>query len=204
LKDFIERYVTVVVIVASAVTFTFDDAAKSFLQATGYNNNFVSFFPFVRSLYFSLLSYGVLERAHLFYFHALDAFVWLSIIVWGVRLIAGVIFLKQYDDLYQTFFLRARETLPFGRVCPTCVLVAAPFFCMLVIFVMTQPVLLRDPGIAFVIRNYTGVFLFPLPIFYFIFGFFFTHAILLLLWKIFRQHWPGVVLWRESETPRFS
>ncbi|HUD85793.1 MAG TPA: hypothetical protein VMR17_05040, partial [Xanthobacteraceae bacterium] len=66
-------------------------------------------------------------------------------------------------------------------------------------FVTTQPSIILDSDLAFVVRHYPKVYFWSISIMYFCVGFLFFEIFLFCIWKIFRQHWPGTILWHEEE-----
>jgi hypothetical protein len=89
---------------AFVLPFAFEQQADKALRFFGYDNNFVSSFPFIRSLYFHLTSARWIGPLDVGYFHLLDAIVWGSIFVFGTRLLATLVYLKQYDDFFSNAF----------------------------------------------------------------------------------------------------
>jgi hypothetical protein len=182
LNGIIYRYLFPYLCIVFAILLIFAKPLDDLLRPLGYDHDLVSHFPFV--LYSQLISIN--KNAHI-YFHILDVTVWMSVAVWGTRLIAGAIFLKQYDALYLTVSRRLSDT-PLG--------VRYVFYAGVVLFVLaiftiafvpTQPKMLHDPETNFVVSYLPGVFTFLFALMYYVWGFVFTESALFLLWKIFRQ-----------------
>lgn len=191
-------YFSVGPLFAFILLFAFEKQADTALHLFGYDNDFISSFPFIRSLYFHLTSARWIGRLDVGYFHLLDATVWLSLGVWGTWLIAGLAFLKQYDDLFQKRLIllseriRGREVLYYvGWIGLILAPSAITYFSM-------QDKILRDADIVFIIKRLPGLYFYVFAIVYFYNGAFFSTAALIFAWKLFRQKRRGVILWREE------
>jgi hypothetical protein len=179
-----------------AILFLLAKPLDNALRPLGYNDGFVSYFPFVRYLYSHLISFN--ENAHpdIMYFHVLDVTVWMSVAVWGSRLVAGIIFLKQYDYVYWTVSRRLSNILltrghQLRCTLYTSILYVSIFWVLLTPFVITylgvdQKILL-DPVVNFLVSSFPAMFVFLFASLYFIWGFIFTEPALFLLWKVVRQ-----------------
>jgi hypothetical protein len=198
LKDFITKYIFVGVLAASIFLFAVDDLADEGLFLFGYDQQFISTFPFINNLYFALMQTKLVVRPNLAYFHVLDFFVWFSILVWSIRLFAGVVYLKEYDDFYQVILSRLGKRYSgwHSYTATFCLCIA-----LVGVWAITQPDILVDPILSFVIRHFTRLYFVLLANLYFLVGAGVTEAALFVMWKIFRQNRQGVVLW-SAETQR--
>ncbi|MGA9949989.1 MAG: hypothetical protein WBQ24_17200 [Xanthobacteraceae bacterium] len=157
------------------------------LRPLGYDDGFVSYFPFVRYLYSHLISFNENYRPDIIYFHVLDITVWMSIAVWGIRLVTGTIFLKQYDALYLIVSRRLSD-MPLGlRWAFYGGLAWVVLATFAITYVPVQPKMFRDPEINFVVSHFPGAFVFLFASTYYVFGFLLTEPTLFLLWKLVRQ-----------------
>jgi hypothetical protein len=176
--------------------FVFHEQVDSVLWLFGYNADFVSYFPFFRVLFFRLNESVWPGHVSVTYFHVLDLSLWLSLATWGTRLAAGLIFLKQYDDLYRSFSIRLAET-PRGRVrgtwIATILLFPAPFF---ITYALMQPKILNDPEFVFLTTRLPTAYFLGLSVVYFFFASGIVEISLFLFWKVLRQKRRGVVLWQ--------
>lgn len=132
LRRAISRYVFSGTLLAVALAFVFDELANRLLHLVGYSNLFVSSFPPIRNLYFYLSSSGAMESVSIADFHILDIFLWWSIALWALRLVTGLLYLKEHDDLYRVLSNHLAEQYPGGHRLVLYVLAAlaifAPFF----------------------------------------------------------------------------
>lgn len=178
--------------------FVFHQQIDGVLQLLGYDAKFVSYFPFLRTLYARLDASVWLNHVSVTYFHVLDATLWLSLAIWGARLAAGLIFLKQYDDLYLAFSIRTKG-VPRERVyvayAGTLWLFVTPFF---INYALMQPKILNDPEVLFIVTSSPTVYFLSLAVIYFFTAGFVAEVSLFLLWKFLRQKRPGVILWQRS------
>ncbi len=187
LNGIIYRYLFPHLCIVFAILILFAKPLDFALRPLGYDNGFVSYFPFVRYLHSHLISFN--ENAHpdIAYFHVLDLTVWMSVAVWGSRLVAGVVFLKRYDALY-LMVSRRLSKMPLGL---RCAFYAGVAWGVLVTFAITyvpvQPKMLRDPEVNFVISYLPGAFIFLFATAYYVLGFLLTELALFLLWKLVRQ-----------------
>lgn len=166
------------------------------LQAIGYHNDFVSYFPFLRELYSAISQSSRLGPVSTAYFHFLDVVIWPSIAVWGSRFLAGIICLKQYDDFYQ-FFVARLNAIPIGaRLVAYLGFVLFSFAPFGMAYLGHQPTVLNSPLVIMLIRY--RVWFLVCAIVYYCSGFFIAEIWLLVLLKIFRQHWPGAIVWHRN------
>jgi len=118
----------------------------------------------------------------------LEITIWLSIAIWGLRLILGALFLKQYDKFFMTFAepnkLRAYAAL----------IITIP-----VIYVLMDLKLAFGGRSTFMLMKYFPDAYFVLIATLLFWGLRIISANLLFItWKIFRQNWPGIVLWCDD------
>jgi|HubBroStandDraft_4_1064222.scaffolds.fasta_scaffold202123_2 hypothetical protein len=195
LRKIIGRYILGGTFFASAAAFAFATPTNSFLRLIGYNDDFVSDFPAFRSLYFYLSASRVTTTVNIADFHILDVFLWWWIAVLAIRLISGVIFLKQWDDLYQAYSLGLTQCYSRWRLF---LMAVTGILLLFSPFTLTQPRLINDWKFTFLIRHYPQLYFWSVAMVYFVVGFLFVEMLLFGLWKIFRQYWPGVVLWDQN------
>jgi hypothetical protein len=183
---------------ALILMFAFEQMVDNVLWAIGYDTNTVSYFPFLRDLYSHLRASPRIGDLNLTYFHILDIAVSLSILVWGVWLAIGILFLKQYDAYFGVAVPRivaSYERKRFVLYVGWSLMLSSPF---LVTYLLMQPKLTHDPEIAWLITNHPKVLFFILAMMYHFGGFLISFTVLFLAWKIFRDNWPGVVLWHAD------
>jgi len=149
------------------------------LKAIGYGDDFVSSFPFIRSLYSHFLSAGLIEREAIGYFHMLDAVVWISIGVWGTWLFLGVLFLRQYDDSFR--FARDQQVV----ILLGCALLSLS--AAFITYVSTQDKILNDPEFEFFLAHLPTVYFYVLALIYYYTGLFVALGLHFLIWKLCRQ-----------------
>jgi hypothetical protein len=185
-------------IFAILLMFIFEREVDSALELAGYDRNFISYFPFVRNLYFRFVLYyrgaGNLDVAH---FHMLDVTVLLSIVVWGGWLTAGFIFLK-YDNGFQLFCNRVAERFR-GREL---------FLYFSWIFALSGPIILSitprvpvtNPEMLFLLTYIPRLYFFVVAIAYYFFGgFLYSLSILFVVWKVFCQNRPRLVALERAQ-----
>jgi hypothetical protein len=189
------RYILAGTFFTSAAAFAFATPTNNFLRLIGYNDGFVSFFPAFRSLYFYLSASRITTTVNIADFHILDVFLWWWIVILAIRLMSGLIYLKQFDDLYRAYALGLTQRFSRKRLLVNGVMGILLLFSP---FTLTQPQLISDWKFTFLIRHYPQVYFWSIAMAYFIVGYFFVELLLFGFWKIFRQHWPGVILWRQN------
>jgi hypothetical protein len=174
--------------------FIFEQQVDNALGLVGYNGNFVSYFPFVKNMYFHLIAsnrrIANLDVAH---FHMLDVALWLSIVVWGTWLTAGIISLKKYDNAFRLFLPlmseRYRRRLRFMYFSWAFMLLGP------IILSIPPSAPLENPEILFVLANIPRFYFFVIALSYYLCGGFgFSFLILFLIWRFFHQNRPNVVL----------
>lgn len=190
------RYIVGGTFLASALALAFARPTNYLLQLIGYSDDFVSSFPAFRSLYLHLSTSGITQTVNIADFHILDVFLWWWIIVLSIRLISGIVFLKQYDDFYQVYlrglaqrYSRRRRVL--GIVMVIFASFGGPF-------ASTQPRLISDWKFTFLIRHYPQLYFWLVLMGYFIAGLLIVQMCRIVFWIIFRKHWPGVVIWERN------
>jgi hypothetical protein len=165
-----------------AFLFAFDDLVGRVLHSIGYSN-----LVFLSAQYLSVSS--KLPDIKLIDFQVLEIAILLSIGICGLRLLLGVIFLKQYDR----FFLIVSESHR-GKVYGVFILGVTGLWAAAS---MKQHLTLTE----------TFLLIKQMPRAYFIFistiWFWSIWAIsasaLFIIWKMFRQRWPWPVLWRDDQ-----
>jgi hypothetical protein len=189
------RYILGGTFFASAAAFAFATPTNNLLRLIGYNDDFVSYFPAFRNLYFHLTAYRITATVNIADFHILDVFLWWWIVVLAIRLISGVKYLKQFDDFYRAYSLGLTQRYSRLRLF---MYGAMGILLLFSPFTLTQPQLISDEKFTWLIRHYPQVYFWSVAMAYFLVGYFFVEMLLFGLWKIFRQHWPGVVLWDQN------
>jgi hypothetical protein len=164
-----------------ALLFVFDDFIDRVLRLIGYDH-LVLLQP--QYLYLSKR----LTDIRFVDFQVFEITLWLSIAIWGLRLILEAAFLKQYDRFFMTFSepnkLRAYAAL----------IIAIP-----VIYALLDVKLAFAARLTFVLMKY-----FPDAYFVLFATLLFwcmrtiSANLLFITWKIFRQNWPGVTLWCDD------
>jgi len=196
---------------ALALLFGFAKQADNALKIFGDESNFISSFPFIRYLHFRFGLFTWIKPIDIGYFHLLDLTLWISLVFWGIWLALGLIFLRQYDDLFQkrSPLISKSALLPKIALARTPIrYLAMPLYVLALLWFLSLPFsitymiaqdrLLSDPEIVFVINNLTGLFFYFFAILY-CYGISFLAIVFLFLsWKMFRQKWPGVILWHED------
>lgn len=183
-----------------ALMFLFPVQADGLLRLFGYDDNFISFFPFIRNLYLRLTSVPWIGQIDVGYFHLLDVTLWLSIFIWSSWLIIGLFFLRQYDD----FFCRGLSRLADrtrdrgGRVAFYIGSILLFSSAIIVTYASGQDKILRAPEFIFVIKRIPALYFFLVAALYYYTALFWSFTIFTFSWKIFRQKWPGVILWSEE------
>jgi hypothetical protein len=195
LRKIIGRYILGGTFFASAAAFAFATPTNNLLRLIGYNDGFVSYFPAFRNLYFYLTASRITATVNIADFHILDVFLWWWIAVLAIRLISGIAYLKQFDDFYRAYSLGLAQRHSRLRLFIYGVVGILLLFSP---FTLTQPQLINDWKFTILIRYYPQVYFWSVAMAYFIVGYFFIEILLFGLWKIFRQHWPGVVLWHQN------
>jgi hypothetical protein len=189
-----------------ALLFAFDQQLDSVLRLVGYDDNSASYFPFIRDLHSYFVASPSLGHVDIAYFHMLDVVLWLSIAVWGTWFATGIVFIRQYDDFFRVFLYHMSKRHRGRRL----VVYLSWIWVLLIPFVLTfgsmKAKLLRDPQIIFFIARLPKLFFLILAwAYYYCGGLAFSLIALFFIWKIFRQKWPGVVLWRpEMHGEEFS
>jgi hypothetical protein len=170
-----------------AILLVFAKLLDGALRPLGYNDAFVSYFAFVRYLYSHLISFNENYRPYIIYFHVLDITVWISVAVWGIRLVTGVVFLRQYDALYLIVSRRlSKMPLGFRWAFYSSVIWGASAI-LAITYVPVQPEMLRHLEINFLVSYLPAAFVFLFALTYYVSGFLITEAALFLLWKLVRQ-----------------
>lgn len=188
----------VVLGLALVLLFPFEKQLNGVLRLLGYDDNFISSFPFLRHLYSRLTSVPWTASTDVGYFHLLDVVVWQSIVVWGTWLGAGIVFLKQYDDYFQKLPILASERTR-GR--PWVIYlgwILVPLSAAVIAYVCGQEKSLRDPEIVFVLKRFPGFYFWIFATLYYFGAALFAGGALCAIWTIFRQKWPGIALWHEG------
>ena len=193
------RFLLVGGLFALLLMFIFEQQVDNALGLVGYSGNFVSCFPFVKNLYFHLVSsnnrLANLDVAH---FHMLDVALWLSTVVWGIWLTTGIISLKKYDNAFRLFLPLMSERYRGRRT----------FMYFSWIFMLSGPVILSipprtpldNPEILFVLTHIPKFYFLVVALsYYFCGGFGFSLLALFLIWKIFRQNRPSVVFFEGAQ-----
>jgi hypothetical protein len=169
--------------------FVFERQVDSALQLVGYNDNFVSYFPFIGNIYFRLVSSHKLASVDVAYFHLLDVAVCLTVAVWGIWLMLGVIFLNRHGAAVRVGLSYALEGYRGRR----------PLIYFTWIFMLSTPIImsipprlpLDNPELLFVLRHIPGFYFFGIALTYYICGgFVLGLSLLLLIWKTFYQNRP--------------
>jgi hypothetical protein len=197
LRRILYPYVLIGAFVLLTVMLLFAPQVDIAMRLLGYEADVVSYFPFLRIFYFRLLSYNLIPAAAVSYFHILDVALLLSLAVWGFRLAAGIIFLKQYDDLYLKLSRRLAET-PRGRL--FCAFLGVIVLLQLPLgttYLMIQPKVFSAPEFVLLMAYLPAVYFLMFAALFWLSGFFVSELLLFLLWIVVRRYRPGVVLWRD-------
>ena len=167
--------------------FLFERQVDNALRIVGYNDSFVSYFPFVRNIYFRLVSSHKLASIDAAHFHLLDVAVCLTVAVWGIWLALGVIFIKRYDAGFRVGLLYLLEGYRGRRV----VMYFSWIFALLAPIIISLPprLPLDNPELLFVLRQIPGFYFFAIALSYYVCGgFLLGLSILILIWKMFCQN----------------
>lgn len=167
--------------------FLFERQVDIALRIVGYSDNFVSYFPFIRNIYFRLVSSHKLASIDVAHFHLLDVAVCLTVAVWGVWLALGVIFIKRYDAGFRVGLLDLLEGYRGRRV----VMYFSWIFALSAPIIMSIPprLPLDNPELLFVLRHIPGFYFFAIGLSYYVCGgFMLALSILVLIWKTFCQN----------------
>lgn len=174
-------YLTFCMPLIIAPLFVFDDFVGQVLHSIGYNN-----LVLLRGQY----AYASSKVDHLNFadFQILELVVWLSITIWGIRLFLGIIFLREYDRR----FLRVSETHR-GAV------YGAPIMGVGGVYVSTDTELaFHAPAFLLLLRSVPELYFWIMSVLCFCSLWLFSAGTLFVIWKLFRQNWPGAVLWRDD------
>ena len=163
--------------------FVFEHRVDGALRLVGYEEKFVSCFPFIRNMYFPLATSNKLGGIDIAHFHLLDFALWLTIAVWGIWLAVGIFLLNHYDrglsrlsELYRGRWLQVYLSWIFLLGCP--VIMSIP---------LRTP--LYNPELLFVLRHAPRFYFFTIAFTYYLCGgFLLTFLILLLIWNVFRKN----------------
>jgi hypothetical protein len=165
-----------------AFLFAFDDFVGRALHSIGYSN-----LVFLSAQYLSVSS--KLPDIKFIDFQLLEIAIWLSLGICGLRVLLGVIFLKQYDR----FFLIVSESHR-GKVYGTFILGVAGLWAaagMKQHLALTETFLLMK-------QMPRAYFIFISTIWFWSIWTISTSA-LFIIWKTFRQRWPWAVLWHDDQ-----
>ncbi len=124
-------------------------------------------------------------------FQLLEIVAWFSIGAWGVRLILGLIFLKQYDARFGAVSARL-STKVYGAL----FVGAAGLWAA--VDVKTQ---LDTVEFQLLMANFPRVYFSLMSVMWFWSLWGISTSLWFIAWKLFRQNWPGAVLWREQNDP---
>ena len=194
LRRFFGRYLAGIAILGPAVALAFDAQANWLLRSWGYGDNFISYFPQFRALYTFLAMTGIASRVDIADFHILDFFLWWTIFISLVLFVARVIYLRQYDDFYQKRSVAIARLSHWMRA----LLYVGVILLPIELYVFTQPIMIYSETLRSLNRDDPKVYLWVVSINYFVVGCLYVELVLWGLWKIFCQHRPGVVLWRQN------
>jgi hypothetical protein len=170
-------------VLAILLMFLFERQTNDVLRLAGYNDEFVSYFPFVRNNYFTFISSKKTASISVAHFHILDVVVWLSIIVWGAWLADGIFRLRQCDNGFRLAVARVLERYRGRRL----ILYITWLFMLLgPIIVSIQPKPLADnPEMRLILTYIPQIYFLVVALTYYICGgFLLGFSILLLIWKI--------------------
>jgi hypothetical protein len=199
LRRILYPYVLVGIFALLTVMLLFAPLFDSALRLLGHEADVVSYFPFLRIFYFRLLSYNLIPATAVSYFHILDVALWLSLAVWGGRLAAGIVALKQYDDLYLKLLRRLAGT-PRGQLfvlfLGAVLLVQSPLGTT---YLMIQPKVFSAPEFILLMTYLPAVYFLMFGTLFWFGGFILSELLVFLLWVVVRRLWPGVVLWRDTK-----
>ena len=166
--------------------FLFERQADDVLSLIGYNDNFVSYFPFVKNMYFHFIASKKTANISVAHFHILDVVVWLSIVAWGSYLAAGIIHLRLYDDGFRLGLARLSEQYRGRRL----ILYISWLFllsCPILLSIQPKP-LANNPEMLFVLTYIPEFYFFVVALsYYFCGGFLLSFSIFLFIWKVFHQ-----------------
>lgn len=164
-----------------ALLFAFDDFTGRVLHLVGYNRLIL-----LQQQYLYLSDR--LSDIRFVDFQVLEIAIWLSVITWGLRLVLGVVFLKQYDKFFMTL------SRPDKRKIYLALIIVIP-----VIYAQMDVKLAFDARLTFALMKF-----FPRAYFVLFATVLFWCAwtvsvtLLFIAWQILRQNWPGAVLWCDD------
>ena len=181
--------------------FVFEHSLDTALDhLVGYRNGFVSYFPFIRNQYLYLIKSQRMPNVDIAHFHILDVVIWIALLGWGTYLIVGIIFLKQYDDRFQKL---SRVLAEIGL--STIMGVISGSYCTIMFFFLLiiglwiatdMPTLIRISEFNFMMTHFPRTYFCFISLLYYYSIAFIGMIGLNLTWKVFREKWPGAVLWR--------
>jgi hypothetical protein len=198
LMRFLYRYFFVGAAFALPLIFVFEKEVADVLGLFGYSDEVVSSFKFLTLLYVRLASQGRIASVDVTNFHLLDAVLYVSIVTWGAWLVSGVIFLRQYDALFQSFLYRLTNTPAPRRTLTYFGWVVILSSGAVVTHASMDQKLLNDFEFIYVLNHFPRVYFFSLAVIYYYSVMFAAFTVLFVLWKVFRQYWPRATLWNRQ------
>jgi hypothetical protein len=143
-----------------------------------------------------LIASEKIEDINIAHFHLLDVAMWYLAIVSGVRFFTIFFFLKQYDDYYRCYqdsLSRSYERYGWRTyIGGLALLMLTP------IAVSNMQFVMRDRELFLFVRYFPRLYFFMILFVYYYAWLICIEIGLLLVWKVFREKWPGAVLWRAE------
>jgi hypothetical protein len=190
LSVWLGQYAFYSVIVIFALIFLFGRQLDLFFRWTGDDSQFVSHFFFLRDQYSYWVGDKRYDQIGVEPFRMLEITIWLSLAVWGTRLLAGIVFLKQYDKLYMEID-RTIDGKP--KIYLGLALAASGLYMVIELqgFVNRGAVLLA-------LKQTPKLFFYVVSLVYFCSILIVAKSALFFAWQGFRKSRPGAVLWRDK------
>lgn len=168
------------IIFVVAALYALDDLAGRALQLAGYHD-----LLFYSRQYADVGSQN--PSIKLVHFQLLEIIELFSVTFWGARVVAGLVYLKQYDR----FFLGVSKRDDYWR------LYVAPLLGVASLCITVY--LAWPPGKSFLLlmKSLPRVYFCMISIVWFGSLTWIASGVLFICWKLFRQCWPAAVLWRD-------
>jgi hypothetical protein len=191
------RYLLVGGMFVILLMFVFEQQIEHALELFGYNDDFVSHFPFLKNMYFNFVSSKKTTNISVVHFHMLDIALCLSIAVWGTCLTTVIINFKHYDNGFRLGLSRISERYRGRRLI---LYISWIFMLCGPIIVSIQPKPLADnPELRFLLTYIPRFYFFVVAQTYYLGGCFWSFSILILIWKLFWQDRPSNVILQNAQ-----
>ena len=183
------RYLLAGGILVILLMFLFERQVDVLLRVFGYNDDFLSYFPFVQNMYLRFVLVKKTANISAAHFHILDLVLWLSVVVWGTCLVAVILNFKHYDDGFRLAVSRLSERYRGQR----------SFLYIVWIFMLFGPIILsiqpkplaNNPEFRLVLTYVPQFYFFIVAISYYFAACAWSMSILILIWKLFWQDRPS-------------